>query len=145
MTQKNKELLLRDLTARATYGVKVLNTTYKNHDIQTVLGVVGDEVTMVETYTSVRGDDFEFSSTRHYTGRIDSVKPYLRPMESMTQEERKEYAKLLFPDLGGIYEDYYKAIDWLHEHHFDYRGLIEKGLAIAVTENNNPYKEERHN
>jgi hypothetical protein len=54
--------------------------------------------------------------------------------------ESKEYAKRLFADLGGVYEDYYKALDYLHTIYVDYRGLIEKGLAIAVTEENNPYK-----
>ena len=34
-----------------------------------------------------------------------------------------------------------KGVDWLNNHHFDYRGLIKKGLAIEVTEENNPYKE----
>ena len=36
---------------------------------------------------------------------------------------------------------WYHGVDWLIAHHFDYRGLIEKGLAIAVTEENNPYKD----
>jgi hypothetical protein len=37
-------------------------------------------------------------------------------------------------------EDFSMVMDWLNERHFDYRGLIEKGLAIEVTEENNPYK-----
>ena len=40
-----------------------------------------------------------------------------------------------------IWHDTYKSIDWVNKKMFDYRGLIEKGLAIAVTEKNNPYKE----
>ena len=32
-----------------------------------------------------------------------------------------------------------ECLDWLNSKHFDYRGLILKGLAIAVTEDNNPY------
>lgn len=35
---------------------------------------------------------------------------------------------------------WYHGTDWLNAHHFDYRGLIEKDLAIEVTEENNPYK-----
>ena len=72
------------------------------------------------------------------------IKPYLRPMSSMTEEEWKEYK--------GIDDRSYSCpmdyahipasdrIDWLNAHHFDYRGLIPKGLAIEVTEENNPYK-----
>jgi hypothetical protein len=33
-----------------------------------------------------------------------------------------------------------ECLDWLNSKHFDYRGLILKGLAIAVTDENNPYK-----
>lgn len=31
--------------------------------------------------------------------------------------------------------------DIFESHCFDYRGLIEKGLAIEVNKSNNPYKE----
>ena len=61
------------------------------------------------------------------------IKPYLRPMSSMTEEERKIYAKLLFADLGGVLDDYYKALDYLNSIHVDYRGLIEKKLALDCT------------
>ena len=40
----------------------------------------------------------------------------------------------------SAYDDAF-AIDCLNEYHFDYCGLIDKGLAIEVTENNNPYKD----
>lgn len=106
------------------------------------------------------------------------VKPYLRSMESMTEEELREFAKLKFKDDGvweivefpemkfgfrgfinvlcrnknngdtWIYQvntrtplETYYGIDWLNKNHFDYRGLIEKRLAIKVTPENNPYKE----
>lgn len=153
MKQEDKELLLKDLSARLPYGVKVLNTTYKNHDIQTILGVVEDKIIMVEEYNSVRGDDFEYSSMTHYTGRIESVKPYLRPMSSMTEDENKERKQLgILCAINGNHERIFdgfgnesvdtqlKALDWLNAHHFDYRGLIEKGLAIMVTPDNNPYE-----
>lgn len=71
--------------------------------------------------------------------KIDTIKPYLRPMSSITEEERKIFAKLLFSDLSGVNEDFYKSIDYLNSIHVDYRGLIEKGLAIEVTHKNNPY------
>ena len=71
---------------------------------------------------------------------IEEVKPYLRPLESMTEEEEKEFIDLAFridlKDDNAIIEQ----VDWLIAHHFDFRGLIEEGLAIAVTPENNPYE-----
>ena len=67
------------------------------------------------------------------------IKPYLRPMSSMTVEEKLMYEGLMIGTDNVSYM--LDVIDWLNAHHFDYRGLIEKGLAIAVDENNNPYKE----
>ena len=85
------------------------------------------------------------------------IKPYLRPMSSMTEEERKEIGEAIKKDrispygeikLSGVDNLLLAAvngatnlIDWLNAHHFDYRGLIERGLAIAVTKENNPYKQ----
>ena len=67
--------------------------------------------------------------------------PYLRPMSSMTEEERKEHNSHRLSKWSTYSEYCANVIDWLNAHHFDYRGLIEKGLAIAITEDNNPYKE----
>jgi hypothetical protein len=75
-------------------------------------------------------------------------------MSSMTDEEKKEYASFIggqkpfnsdfsaYPkEYGFVYEwDVVNYVNWLNSHHFDYRGLIEKGFAIEVTEVNNPYK-----
>lgn len=70
----------------------------------------------------------------------------LRPMSSMTQEDELE---LIDKGLGYYVNGHEfrfvkkpELIDWLNKHHFDYRGLIEKGLAIEVTEDNNPYVED---
>lgn len=87
-------------------------------------------------------------------------------MSSMTEDERKELSDLInkvvndedsFPfslyDTTGIrcnaggerfyFDEMFIVYDWLNAHHFDYRGLIEKGLAIKVTEDNNPYKNQK--
>lgn len=73
---------------------------------------------------------------------IEDVKPYLRPMSIMSFEEEKEYSFLLNDGGWGVSESLMTdCIDWLNVHHFDYRGLIDKGLAIEVTEENNPYKD----
>ena len=124
MTQKNKELLLKDLSARLLYGVKV----QINSDIKKVAGIKNGFVV-----TKERG----LYSTKEYITRIECCILYLRPMSSMTEEEKIDYQAFFNYD-GVEYPEEY--IDWLNAHHFDYRGLIEKGLAIAVTEENNPYK-----
>lgn len=61
-----------------------------------------------------------------WSGKMN-YKPYLRPMPSMTEEEEDE---LNSARMGNYGED----VDWLNAHHFDYRGLIEKGLAIEAPE-----------
>ena len=140
MTQEDKELLLKDLAARLPYGVFCVGITYELDDD----GERYIPVKVKDTLTEIHNYKLETASVRLgliSSCKLETVKPYLRPMSSMTEEERKIYAKLLFADLGGVYEDYYKALDYLNAHHFDYRGLIERGLAIEVTEDNNPYKE----
>ena len=59
------------------------------------------------------------------------IKPYLRPMDDMTEEERKEYKHLVA--FSGSPDGATNFTDWLNANHFDYRGLIEKGLAIDCT------------
>ena len=116
MTQEDKELLLKDLSARLPYGVKVEIDGYYSHILK---GIDGD------TISTDRGINYP----------LRLVKPYLRPMSSMTEEEEFKlnetrcYTQLTL-----------ESYDWLKAHHFDYRELIEKGLAIEVTEENNPYK-----
>ena len=133
MTQEEKELLLKDLCARLPYGVKVL---YEGQvkEIQYIEPIY-NELKLL--------DDFS-----NYTIGIEDIKPYLRPMSSMTEEEVKEFYDVECMDVKVAYikptwnwHFTINGIDWLNKNHFDYRGLIEKGLAIAVTEDNNPYKE----
>lgn len=78
--------------------------------------------------------------------KIDTIKPYLRPMSSMTEEEEKEFNEQMYkakPYSDGksynVYEVIGLDINYLNAHHLDYFGLIEKGCAIRVTEDNNPY------
>lgn len=133
MTQEDKDLLLTDLSSRLMCGVKVYNTTFKEPAIQTLYGKISNDVfLMEETYTSVGvdGDDFGSFNKRHYTGCVDFIKPYLRSMSSMNEEEREKYRYGFGSDTYGNI----KKIDWLNKHHFDYRGLIERGLALEAPE-----------
>ena len=132
MTREEKELLLADLCARLPYDVMV---DYESHiymlnEIDPACKDIG--------YITVRVQEVE-RLTCAESAMIEDIKPYLRPMSSMTEEEINEFHKLRF-----IHVDYgleplqcvlsVNEIDWLLAHHFDYRGLIEKGLAIEAPE-----------
>lgn len=118
MTQEEeKQLLLKDLCARLPYGVKF------------------------------QGEDsnvYTLDAANYFALQVEDVvfKPYLRPMSSMTEEEGKEWEQLLNYNLSDenemmvtvFVEDTPDYIDWFNEHHFDYRGLIEKGLALKAPE-----------
>ena len=124
MTQEDKELLLKDICARLPYNV-IINCTDSDTDYNCFLttDIVNELFHNIEYY---------------------NYKPYLRPMSSMTEEEIKEFTSITENVLviGKKYTSILDidSINWLNEHHFDYRGLIEKGLAIEVKEENNPYK-----
>ena len=138
MTKEDKKLLLADLCARLPYGVKV----YVGEDLAMTLKQI-DYKGFCESWEN---EDFKCHSRW--------MLPYLRPMSSMTKEEENEWHGLnidpLFEAVGEHHtriedlmlraKSQYNPIDWLNAHHFDYRGLIERGLAIEVTEENNPYK-----
>ena len=129
MTQEDKELLLQDLCARLPWGVKV----QYNNKIYSI------------DYVSAEYEEVKLDILDNYTVGISDIKPYLRPMSSMTEEETKEYHKILITSQDCSFENSESATtmvnDWLLSKHFDVRGLILKGLAIEVTEDNNPYKE----
>ena len=124
MTQEDKELLLKDLCARLTYGVQVC---YKIH--------LEDEPIDV-TLSGLLLDYFKNKT-------IVEIKSYLRPMSSMTEEEIKEaenisrlkYIDGTFAELKQFTLINDNFVDWLNAHHFDYRGLIEKGLVLEAPEN----------
>ena len=125
MTQEDKNLLLRDLSARLPYHVRC-KVWLK--DGTTEEGVLDLE----HNYGDVLRDAF-------YYNKIVDIKPFLRPMSSMTDEEKIEYHNLCY-NYYSVYFDTTESIDWLNAHHFDYRGLIEKNLALDCTKENNPYK-----
>ena len=139
MKQEEKELLLKDLCARLPYGLKV------------------------------KSEKYPFPVTILYSGNIDEVKfkenggienlctikPYLFPLSSMTEEQLYELKEITdfkynhntlelleWSETHTTLEFWleevpqYKVIevfDWLDKNHFDYRCLIEKGLAIDAT------------
>lgn len=147
MNKENKELLLQDLCARLPYGVKIMYNGWDSDG--------GCEFSTVETLIGIN-DRFIYllwrdEKVKHSIEEPLSIldyKPFLRPLSSMTKEEKVQLSQYacIGEDLNGEFIDEVQRkdcaayIDWLNRNHFDYRGLIEKGLAIVVNENNNPYK-----
>jgi hypothetical protein len=137
MTKEEKELLLKDLCARLPY--KVICDCL--HDYHTEASAVdAEDLTVYYPYC----DEWE---------SIEHCKPYLRPMSSMTEEESQELHSICPHStfnktnvsgwIVGIDGSEYgriarineisKLIDWLNKNMFDYRELIEKGLALEAT------------
>ena len=129
MTQEDKELLLKDLCARLPYRVKA--SYYGAEEERETWDEI--ECVTLDGYVDIG----------QYSLPIEHIKPYLFPMSSMTDEQKKEYN--LLQNFVPIYYygfdimvdkelyDNWESIDYLNAHHFDYRGLIEKGLAIDAT------------
>ena len=118
MTQEHKQLLLKDLCARLPYGVIVQENDGVNENDNKLLNI----------------DMFDRCINYDYI--IDDIKPYLRPMSSMTEEEAFNYKHLdlLNYSNDGFEMPNFRSIDWLLSHHFDFRGLIERGLALEAPE-----------
>lgn len=141
MTQEEKQLLLKDLCARLPYST-FIRTYYDN-------GKLKRKKLMLDA-----------NAYAWFKNGVNT-KPYLRLMRSMTEEEKEELFNIwkLGKENGSdsvtklLKEIFYKAInenyilklatsfenwiavmEWLNKHHFDYRGLIEKGLAIVAPE-----------
>ena len=127
MTQTEKTLQLIDLCARLPYGVKVFYKykTWDSEKFATSIRLADGKIALSSKFEK-EGDWFPIEEA----GEI-LIKPYLRPMSSMTEEEKKYYQAFFNYD-GVEYPEGY--IDWLNAHHFDYRGLIERGLALEAPE-----------
>ena len=131
MTQKDKDLLLKDLFARLPYNVKV---QYKNN------------ICSIDTYTESnkfilideKRNEYPSINDKLFLG-IEEFKPYLFPLSSMTKEQSMEFALLQVNTHkdGFLYVcDCANMMKWLLKNHFDIYGLIEKGLAIDATGKN---------
>ena len=132
MKQEEKQLLLKDLCARLSYGVKA---SYYGAEEE------------CEIWDEVEGIVNDYVEIGQYSLPIEAVKPYLFPLSSMTEEQKEEYNSECKKDLKTLLEavlnrtytktrietPLYYGIDWLNKNHFDYRGLIEKSLALDAT------------
>ena len=110
MVQEDKDLLLRDLCARLPFGVRV-KSSRRRMPVTLSLDVM---------------TDFHLGC---------SIKPFLRPSSSITEDEKRECKDYLHSIEGALIGNMGRAIwffDWLNAHHFDYRGLINDGLALEA-------------
>ena len=115
MTQNEKDLLLKDLCGRLPYGVKL----QFSH--------------IITSPAVLKGINEDFIECDIAVCELEDIKPYLFPMSSMTKEQRVEYCKTLL--INNLFcSETPETYDWLDANHFDYRGLIEKGLAIDCTD-----------
>lgn len=124
MTKEDKELLLKDLSARLPYNVEIhIKGEYKTP--RTIFCIHIEDKTVGY-----------FKGLNYNEKLIENIKPYLRPMSNMTEEEKEEFENLLEGIVDGIERwdkpDLCEEYDWLNSHYFDYRGLIEKGLALEA-------------
>ena len=138
MTKEEKELLLQDLCARLPYGIWLsIKDTFK-YSTYPHSNVWIEPCSFQNLYDGLKGSVKDKLLKKIFKERPEEyleIKPYLRSMSSMTEEECKEFfiqrEKII--EYGGheIILDL-DSSDWLNAHHFDYRGLIEKGLALEA-------------
>lgn len=172
MTQEEKQLLLKDLCARLPYNVKVaidfksyldllpdddIDSEYPyKKNLNTILRCsnksiydISQEPHILYSYIcSERFGMLRGYENDEYGVPVELIKPYLRPLSNMTDEERLELSRLsddkfkfyLYTRKPEIicYEKYnylggLKILDWLNAHHFDFHNLIKRGLAIDCT------------
>ena len=126
MTPEDKELLIKDLCARLPYNV-ICQVEFRengkyNSKVMLLSGIFTDEAYFTTKGGSIYSNEY---------------KPYLFPLSSMTEEQKIIYGDLCYSIIQSLAKNMQselnELINWLNAHHFDYRGLIEKGLAIDAT------------
>ena len=142
-TQADKELLLKDISARLPYGVigqceidasydTEFETIPQTHKFQAVAhGIIEDSLfvsPMIENQYELEIANEEIADGVY----IFDFKPYLFPLSSMTKEQKDEYQYITERWMNDPAYSISDSIDWLNKNNIDYRGLIEKGLAIAI-------------
>lgn len=145
MTQEEKRLFLIDLCGRLPHDIIVRVHDIKYGDFDSYIDSISNNC--VETYP-VEELTIDFNPCVFY--KLQDIKPYLRSISSMTEEEKEElkqehikdeklYAECLTKAANGDDSMRGKVIphfaaDWCNKNHFDYRGLIPMGLALEAPE-----------
>ena len=143
-TQVDKELLLKDISARLPYGVIgqcEIDASYdtefesipQTHKFQAVAYGFNEDSLFVCPMIENQ-DELEIANEEIADGvYILDFKPYLFPLSSMTEKQKDEYQYITERWMNDPAYSISDSIDWLNKNNFDYRGLIEKGLAIDAT------------
>lgn len=143
MTQEEKDLIFKDLCGRLSYGVKLRNTRMEDPtDIGSIVRLYS--INLDEYYCKIAFYTYEGKALcvsnedkLFKVGNRDvdflRYKPYLFPLSSMTDEQKKELHSLMTQDSYGILYHTIESYDYLNENLFDFRGLIERGFAIDCT------------
>ena len=139
MTKEDKELIFKDICARLPYGVHILvhdtfkystvpfqNAYLKAYDASELI----DSISLNLRYSS---KDKPFNRIIKEHKDYLEIKPCLFPLSSMTDKQKNEYQYITERWMNDSSYSISDSIDWLNKNHFDYRGLIEKGLAIDAT------------
>ena len=141
MTQEDKELLLKDICSRLPYENVVgkceldasydtsFDTIFQTHKFDAVVYGLKEDLLLVTPLIEDM-DEQEFANEEVADG-VDILEftPYLFPLSSMTEEQQINLTKFVANGIKGENILY----DWYNKNHFDYRGLIEQGLAIDAT------------
>ena len=126
MTQEEKELLLKDLCGRLPH-MTIVATSDNDKSLENEWELL---------YINAKTEDAYLTHNVENATKllaIEEVKPYLFPLSSMTEDQRIEYGRTLVIFNESHCSQTSETYDWLNKNHFDYRGLIEKGLAIDAT------------
>lgn len=133
MTQEDKELLFQYLSMALPHGLIIDPIDCGPAKL---VGVEGCDALLYDLIHEKKYDK---------PWDIEYIKPYLYSMDDMTEEEWEDYQKIKMQDwvsgnINGVFINAGLIVVWLLKKHFDFMGLIERGLAIKVTNENNLYK-----
>ena len=120
MKKEDKELLIHELCARLPYGLII----YISASGRYKPSCREQKFTNFGYYYNCKGKRVPMANRY----MLEHIKPYLRPMSSMTEEEKDTYDRMVMCNSSWVVDD------WLNNKKFDYRGLIEKGLALKAPE-----------
>lgn len=118
MTQEDRQILLKDLSSRLPYGVRYRRFAWDDKR---------EEKCISAKIYSISPDGYVRNYHEDESDYIDNVRPYLFPLSSITKKTLEELSAYI--DIKNAYV----AVEFFNSHHIDYRGLIEKGLAIDAT------------